>query len=388
MVHRRARRLWAGLVLVFAPLVIAAAPVCAQTPARPAAFDPFTVNGVAVDKTAQNAAAARAEAIADGQRLAFQRLMKRLAAKPASDRIAVSAPRLAELVRDFEVAEEKTSSVRYIAKLNVRFKPDAVRALLRAEGTPFAESASKPLVVLPVYEGGGAPILWEDPNPWRDAWNSKLPRDGLVPMTVPAGDLADLGAIKAEQARDGDSAKLKALAAKYGAGGILVATARMEPNGDVQVTSTRFGATGAPQTAVERLKPAAGESREAFLARAADSVAVQIEERWKQDNLLRVGGSEQALEVTVPFESLREWAEIRGRLGRIPQVRRSDVRALSKRDAHIVLHYVGDEAQLAQALAQFDLRLDGAASERTLRLTVPLAAAAQPPAAAPETVQP
>lgn len=381
MVHRPARTLWAGIILVFALLAAGTVSAWAQTAGRSGAFDPFTVSAVAVDKTAQSAAAARADAIAEGQRVALQLLIKRLAAKPASDRIAatVTAARAAELVRDFDIAEEKSSGVRYIAKLNVRFKPDAVRAMLRAEGAPFAETASRPLVVVPVYEGGGgAPTLWDNPNPWREAWNAKLPRDGLVPMILPAGDPSDAGTIKAEQARDGDSVKLRALAAKYNAGGTLVPVAKLDASGEVQVTSTRLGATGAPQTVVERFKPSPGESREALLQRAADSVATQIEERWKQDNLLRVGGSEQALEADVPFGSLREWVEIRSRLGRVAQVRRSDVRAISKRDAHVIVYYVGDEAQLTQALAQLDLRLETQGEGRTLRLAAPLPA--PPPA--------
>ena len=350
----------------------------AQTSGRSGAFDPFAVSGVPVDKTAQSAAAARADAIAEGQRAALQVLIKRLAARPASDRIAatVTAARAAEFVRDFEIAEEKASGVRYIAKLNIRFKPDAVRAMLRAEGVPFAETAARPLVVVPVYEGGGTPVLWEAGNPWRDAWNAKLPRDGLVPMILPAGDPADMGTIKAEQARDGDAAKLRALAAKYNAGGTLVVVAKPGPNGEVQVTSMWLGQTGTPLTVAERFKPMPGESQEALLARAADSVATQIEERWKQDNLLRFSGGEQALEADVPFESLREWVEIRNRLGRVAQVRRSDVRAISKHEADVILHYIGDETQLAQALAQLDLRLEARGDGRTLRLAAPLFAPA------------
>lgn len=381
MVHRPARTLWAGLILVFASLAVGMAPARAQTAGRAGAFDPFTVSGVAVDKTAQSAAAARADAIAEGQRLALQLLIKRLAARPASDRIAatVTTARAAELVRDFDIAEEKSSGVRYIAKLNVRFKPDAVRAMLRAEGAPFAEAASRPLVVVPVYESGGAPILWDSPNPWREAWAAKLPRDGLVPMVLPAGDLSDIGTVKAEQARDGDSVKLRALAAKYNVGGTLVAVAKIDSAGEVQVTSTRLGVTGAPQTVVEKFRLSPGESREALLQRAADSVATQIEERWKQDNMLRVGGSEQALGADVPFGSLREWVEIRNRLGRVTQIRRSDLRAVSKKDAHVVLYYVGDEAQLSQALAQLDLRLETQGEARILRLAAPL-----PPPPAPQ----
>ena len=41
---------------------------------------------------------------------------------------------VSELVRDFEVADEKTSAVRYLARMTVRFREDAVRTLLREHG--------------------------------------------------------------------------------------------------------------------------------------------------------------------------------------------------------------------------------------------------------------
>jgi hypothetical protein len=85
-------------------------------------------------------------------------------------------------VRDFSVAREKASSVRYIARLNYRFKADEVRDLLRAYNVPFAETPSRPVVVLPVYEIGASAVLWDEPNPWRQQWNAKDEPQGLVPL--------------------------------------------------------------------------------------------------------------------------------------------------------------------------------------------------------------
>src|SRR3546814_5337389 len=88
-------------------------------------------------------------------------------------------------------------TVRYLADLTFRFNPDQVRSLLRGAGVPFAETRSKPVVVLPVFgDSAAGPTLWTGTNPWRDVWAQRRGDDGLVPLTVPLGDLGDLAAVE------------------------------------------------------------------------------------------------------------------------------------------------------------------------------------------------
>jgi len=95
----------------------------------------YEERGVAVDRTAATATQAREEALAEGRRVALQRLLERLA--PPEDRARL--PRLSDvqvldLVQSFEVESERTSAVRYLAILTVRFQPEGIRTLLRQAG--------------------------------------------------------------------------------------------------------------------------------------------------------------------------------------------------------------------------------------------------------------
>ena len=123
-----------------ASLALAATAVRAQSISP---IDVFTVRNVAVDVTARTAAAARERALKDGQTRALLRLLERLVSRSALDRLPTIDQATANfLVRDFEIANEKTSSVRYLATLTYRFKRSEVRALLRREDIPFAETVS------------------------------------------------------------------------------------------------------------------------------------------------------------------------------------------------------------------------------------------------------
>ena len=309
--------------------------------------DAYTVSGIAVDATAESAAAARDKAIAQGQREAFRRLLQRLVGQGAADRVLpVEDAALAEMVKDFAVEEERSSSVRYIAKLSFGFDREAVRDLLLDSGVPFTEERSGPVVVLPVWSGGGSPALWEDPNPWREEFARQERGDGLVPFLVPIGDVEDLSAVNADQALNADAAALAAIAERYQAGEVLVAEAL--PEGDqVAVVVRRFQDGALIST---------DQARAPDLAGAVAAVTEPIERDWKAQNLIG-GGGEQTLTVSVPLAGLKDWTEIRRRLQSVSSLRRMSILFLSRSQASVEITFAGDQRQLQLALAQRDLSL-------------------------------
>lgn len=373
--HRRLAAL--ALAAFLAGPAAAQAPNGAAAPAAP--IEVFAVAGVAVDATAATAAAARTTAIADGEARAFRRLLERLTL--AADRARLPAAdlaRLDELVQDIAIADERTSATRYIARLTVRFRPDGIRSLLREAGIPFSETASKPLLVVPVLEQGGGRRLWEEPNPWREAWAAREQGDGLVRILAPIGDLADVTAIDAEKAAAGDENALAAIAGRYGLSDTLVALASLANDTPpvLQVSLQRFGA-GGPRYVVETF--AGGEDADALMRAAVAGIAERLEESWKRETLLRFD-AESSLSARVPIESLSDWIAVRDRLARVAEVRRVEVAQLTRRDAQVVLHHLGSPQQLQLALAQRDLELGQSDGFWTLRLAKAPGSKPLPPA--------
>ncbi len=321
----------------------------------------FIVRGIQVDVTADAAAAARDAAHAQVQLEAFQRLMARLL--PLGEMAAVAAvePRqVVEFVTDFEVANERTSDVRYLADITVRFNPGAVRRFLANNGLAHAETLSKPVAVVPIFGAAHEARLWEQGNPWWAAWATRPPDGALVPLIVPLGDLDDIAGINAEQALNGEMAALSDLARRYGADDVLITQAIL--NGDpalgpvsLQIGTSRFGRRQ-QNTTIETFIQGAEEDLPALYARAIGIVAQGVREDWKQRNLLRPG---QALRITVavPVSGLSDWLKIRRRLGRVAGVARSEIVTLSRGRGELDISFVGDEQQLALAMSQNDLDL-------------------------------
>jgi hypothetical protein len=358
------RRWFAALAAVVATLAAVAAAAQPRADATKPRADLFTVSPVPVDATAANASAARDLAIAEGEQQAFRMLMDRLTQPNDRARVPkVTLAQLNDLVQGFEVANERRSGVRYLADYTFHFRPEAVRQFLRRAGIAFAETPSKPLIVLPVLHALGRSLLWDDPNPWREAWANTKSASGLVPLVRPFGDLDDVQAIDADTAAQGDDAGLRAVAKRYGDGDVLVTQATLKIDGGqhiVDVTSTRYtpGVAGVEQTWVSSTTANPGESDADAMGRAVAATQAQVEEAWRLANTLDTNQSGTLL-ARVPAASLQEWVAVRDRLSGMAAVRSSRLLALDREGARIEIRFIGDAMQLRLALAQRDLELSG-----------------------------
>lgn len=343
----------------------------------------FTVAGVAVDAEAASSAEARELAITDGQRAALEILLRRLTVAGTAFPAPEGEP-LAATIAGFAIDGELVSTTRYRAALTVDFDPAAVRELLRGNGVAYAETVSKPVLVVAVQRDAGGVRLWEDDNRWRRAWEERPPHRGLVPLLLPLGDVIDLATLDAARALTADPAALAALAALYGTSEAVVAVAGLSgsaavakptapdspaaASADGEATAAgralslslrRPGAEG--RRAIEQvLLGRAGESERALLERGVARIAALLEDDWKAANLIRYD-EEHALRVAVPIESLGAWVSIQRQLGALAMVSSVAIESLSRSEGRLALRYHGTEDQLRLALEQADLALAPAA---------------------------
>lgn len=317
----------------------------------------FTVAGVTVDARGRTAGEARTSGLQRGQIDALDQLYRRLVPRAYQTQLPKLTSREAvDLVRNFSVANERSASGRYLADLTVQFRPDAIRTVLRTADVPFAETESKPVVVVPVYQESivSEPVLWADPNPWRDAWGRLPTARGLVPRQLPYGDLEDLAALQTNDALVRDQGRLTAWAGRYGADDAVVVAGSLI--GTLGAESMRvdlyFTRTGKEESVVV---PATGGQTwaELFVSAAAEAWAV-IEDEWKQENMLQFGVTGQ-ITALVPLASLEDWLTVKNRLERVPLVDRFELQAMTRDRAQVTVFYIGSEEQLKLAMAQSDL---------------------------------
>ena len=352
-----------ALVLGISIAAAAGMAALAQVP-PPVAVDVFSVRGVEVDRNAATATQAREQAIVEGQRLAWRRLVERMV--PAEARGAMPGLPVAEiapLIDSFEVETERGSGTRWIGSLGYRFRSNDVRQLFRSRGVAFAETPARGLLVVPVAIRDGQALLWEDENAWRIAWSGLPAPVGLQPWILPQADIEDAGLIGAEQAAMLDRARLRALAARHGTQGVIVVSAESEEaatgGSTVRVQFSRVGAAAPDADWPQAFRLAAGETPETAWPRIARAAADAIEERWKAEVLVQ-GSDVAQLRATVPVGDLAEWVALRRRLAEVASVRRLDILVLGKGGAIVDIQHEGGTDALRTALAQRDLTLEEA----------------------------
>ncbi|MBI3446926.1 MAG: DUF2066 domain-containing protein [Magnetospirillum sp.] len=319
------------------------------------AADAFAVHGIEVDVTAPSVASAKEQALAEAGRTGFRRLLERLT-MPA-DHSRLPNADATQYVRDVAIEQERSSSVRYIASLTVRYNPVAVKKLLRDANLKYAEPRPRPVVIVPVYRplGTGRALLWDDPNPWKAAWLAQG-NGALVPLVVPTGEIADAQTLSVEKALSGDAESLSALGARFRTPDVLVMSAMVNGAANtLEVTAT--GMPGVMKPFDVKSYPIGEAGLEMVLRRAAAETAQNLDDAYKQQNLLSFDRA-ASMPVMAPLKGLDDWLAVRERLGRVTLVRRWEIVSLSKEEAALLLHTVGDPEQVKATLAGAGLLLD------------------------------
>ena len=322
----------------------------------------FVIENVAVDETSSTALKAREKALEIGQKKAWKKLLERMTFRETVKKVAdIPYLELRSLIRGYEVTRERTSTVRYLADLNVTFSANEVRQFFLSKNIDYAETPSEPVLVIPLLIQQGVASLWEPPNPWRDAWQNLPKQRGLVDIIVPVGDLADIRDIAAIQALRGDQKKLKKIAKRYQAKTIVVAKAfkrfGIKDNlPTLEIIITKIRSDQIEETIIDTIKGEIGDDLLDLLGVGVTRVVNSIVDSWKKENAVTTGLLLR-VPVFVPINGLNNWLEIKSQLDEIGILKRTNLRRLSKREAFIDLWVTGNITLLENALRPKNLSL-------------------------------
>lgn len=255
---------------------------------------------------------------------------------------------LERYISALEIHDEKSSPHTYRAHVTYTFNPAAVRGLLRDLEIPYSETQTDPVLVLPVFRNGDKLYLWEEENPWMDAWRNRPYDNELVPVIVPLGDLEDRILLTARGALFSGEETLPAMARRYMVSRVFVAYARLfrteeedslyvylidgPGNGDAAgvYRSPDVAAVSGPDYPDTLFEDMTGSLRNGgvrageyftgcpgnfpeLAGMAVEAVILDYAMPWKKANLIN-HASPVNLDVRVFFRSLEEWVKIRSAL--------------------------------------------------------------------------
>jgi hypothetical protein len=322
----------------------------------------FTIRGVSVDITADNAVKAREEAFASAQIQAFKRLTDRILSD--SEKQTFQMPPVADispLVDEFEITSEQLSAVRYVATYNFNFKSAAVRNFIKSQNVTYSDVRSKPVLVLPFFQNGSQMVLWQGQNPWRDAWAQSNTFDGLVPVITPIGDSQDFADIPDGKAFNFNPLSMAKITMRYNAGEAMIMVAvpqNVSPaDGLPQTLSINIYRTdrGRPDL-LDNLTVQAGPNKATIYQDAVKRVRGALEAAWRAQTLVNTTQKNQLI-ADVFFRDVREWVETQRALKSVQGIQKFELISLKPGLARVRLHYQGGENRLRLALSQSSITL-------------------------------
>ena len=339
-----------------------------------------TVIGIVIDKTDKNAVLARDQAIVEAQRVAFQKLAERSMTQeelryyeiPDDEMIAI-------LVQDFEIKNEQISTNRYVASFTVRFNQEianyikipAGASAMIASDTPSVLSfsartdESRVVLILPYFEDiSGKRLLWEDPNPWREAWQANgnsAPSKKLV-ITVPLGDIADISAGNTEAVWYGDYSVIEKMRVNYKATEVALALANKS---GINMRSDLYIYKDDRLDRKNSVAPYTGRqnNRNSFKRTVAQMIyAIHASEPFpapiSPSNTVEIQPEKNTFEAVVNFESFMQWLDVQKRISSIFPTPAVEISGLSKTSAKISIGFYGSLEALKTALEGNGLALN------------------------------
>ena len=321
--------------------------------------DMYAVHNMHVDVTAQNATEAREQGLNDAQEKAFYKMLERLTLFKDMENLPVLTNEdILNLVQDFSVSNEKTSSVRYIADVDVQFSPEAIQTFFQEYQVPYVTSVAEKSVVLPVYRSSekAAPLLWKDTNPWALVLSKVSETSDLVPFVVPLGDLDDMEVISEDNLENEGALDITPILNRYqGKNALIVELTVLKKENALKVFIRPFQNKKGFIEELGMTEPINAPLPEVF-KRAAERTVYLLEQAWREKNAVRFDNPTK-LFVRIDIENLAQWIAIRKRLDHIILIKQYTVKALRKDHAEVELFYAGQLDAFQEALRKEELFL-------------------------------
>ena len=343
----------------------------------------YTIYNIEVDETSRNVTTASDRALQKGQRMALERLFRRIIL--ISDRGKLpgfSDAEVTEFISGFEINNERRSTVRYMASLVVHFSRAKINDILGFYEIPFAETLGTSVSVLPVLEEAGALRLWEKDNKWRLAWQDHDVINNLVPIETPKPSLKNRMYISALQAKNDDQKSIQSFIRENTLNALIIAMATVKKDvasGELHldINLKRNDSNLDEDNITKQLKvtvPAYDENGEpnlnALYVAGVDVATDWVDDLWKSKVLVNYGFASK-ISASGNLNEINDWLLIQMQLEKVNLVRNINLKSITINNINLEIEFAGEPEQLALSLAQQGLWLQQNESDQlwTIGLT-------------------
>ena len=165
----------------------------------------------------------RKKALESSYEIAFRRYLNWITLENKADIEKIVADLVPkDYVLGYSIESEKFKKEKYSALISINFEKEKIEKLLISKNIKFYNKKGPKTLIIPLLNFDKRMVLWDDPNPWFEAWIRRPLDSNLTNFILPSGEVEDLITLNAEDANNLKYYKIKKLATRYEAVDALV----------------------------------------------------------------------------------------------------------------------------------------------------------------------
>ena len=193
-------------------------------------------------------------------------------------------------------------------------------------------------------------ILWDDPNPWFEAWLSRPLDPNLNQFILPSGEVDDLITLSAIDAKNLQYYKLKNISVKYGAKKILVLIVNILKKQNNYILDLKvFNGLEQKEVFLEQFNFLSSGDLNKDLIKLANEFSNYYDDLWVTKNIDKNSLKSDWL-VEVRYNKFSQWIKVKNRLLNSDKVRNLVVSKLSNNRAFIDINIISEELFLEELI--------------------------------------
>lgn len=319
---------------------------------------------VSVDVTDDNAAIAKDKAMTKANREAFNTVVNRLTNGTGSaDLEKLNDTQILNFIKEISIKSEKSSSVRYIADLNVVVDDNLLSQYMREKGISTVVVPKSDILIVPTFREfkTDTPMLWEKENLWKSAWEeARGDKRGMVTFTAIPANGSNYASIDAKKALSLDNTAMQQIAFHNNIHDIYVADAYY--NGIEGLTVTVYSYKNG---SVETFNVSGVRSPE-LLQQAVKETKNTITNKLKKQNFVEYA-TKNSIEVVYNYNNMADWAKTERALKEVSQVSGIRVMAMSRGKVQFKVDFSGSTDSLITSLNRHYFSLNSQGSYYILK---------------------
>ena len=257
-----------------------------------------------------------------------------------------------DFVSGYSIDSEKFKTNKYSALISVNFDKKKVISLLDSNSIEYIFKTGPKTLIIPLMNFDNRLILWDDPNPWFEAWLRRPLDSNLNKFLLPAGEVDDLITLNASDAKNLKYYKLKNISVKYNAENILVIIVNVDKKKNYYTLDLKvYDGLEQEEVPLEGVNFLSTNNLNKDLFNLANDFADYYDDIWVKKNIDKMNMKSSWL-VEVRYTKFSEWIKIKKMLLNSDKVTNLVVARLSNKRAFVDINVISAELFLKDLISK------------------------------------